>query len=109
MKMEANIEYRFPLFWKFGGAIFADAGNVWTLKDEGTPESHLSQLRADTFGDSIAANWGLGLRLDFDFLLIRLDWGIKVHDPAREQKWLHPRDWFSRNGYAIHFGVGYPF
>ena len=109
MKMEANLEYRFPLFWKFGGAIFADAGNVWTLKDEGTPESRLSQLRGDTFGDSIAANWGLGLRLDFDFLLIRLDWGIKVHDPAREQKWLHPREWFNRNGYSIHFGVGYPF
>ncbi len=109
VKMEMNIEYRFPLFWQFDGAIFADAGNIWTLKDEGTPESALSRLQWNTLGDSIAADWGLGLRLDFDFLLIRLDWGMKVHDPARQNSWLKPGEWFKSDGYALHFGVGLPF
>ena len=109
MILEANIEYRFPLFWKFSGAIFADAGNIWTLKNDGTKDSIEAQFKWNTFGDSIAANWGLGLRLDFDFLLLRLDWGIKVHDPARENKWLNPKDWFQPKGFALHFGVGYPF
>ena len=63
----------------------------------------------NTFGESIAANWGMGLRLNFGFLLLRLDMGIKIHDPARVEKWVSPDLWFKRDGYALHFGVGYPF
>lgn len=109
MKLEANIEYRFNLFWKVAGALFVDAGNIWMLKDDGTEAGQLSMLRWDTFGDSIAANWGVGLRLNFGFMLLRLDMGLKVHDPARELKWVGPDQWFKRDGYALHFGVGYPF
>ena len=109
MKLEANIEYRFNLFWKLAGALFVDAGNVWTLQDSAGSDSMLSRFRIDTFAESIAANWGLGIRLDLDFLLLRVDMGIKMHDPARMEKWVHPSDWFSRDGYALHFGVGYPF
>lgn len=109
MRMEANIEYRFSMFWKFAGAIFADAGNIWTLENRNTEQDKLSMLKWSTFGDSIAANWGLGLRLDFGFLLLRLDCGFKVHDPVRDYKWLGPREWFKRDGSALHFGVGYPF
>ena len=109
MKLEANIEYRFNMFWKVAGAVFVDAGNVWTLKDDGTQAGKESMLRWDTFGDSIAANWGVGLRLNFGFMLLRLDLGLKVHDPAREMKWVGPDQWFKRDGYALHFGVGYPF
>ena len=109
MKLEANIEYRFNMFWKVAGAVFADAGNIWTLKDDGTESGKASMLRWDTFGESIAANWGVGLRLNFGFLLLRVDMGIKVHDPARENKWVTPNQWFKRDGYALHFGVGYPF
>ena len=109
MKMEANVEYRFNMFWKIAGAVFIDAGNIWTLKDDGTESGQESMLRASTFGQSIAANWGVGLRLDFSFLILRLDLGLKVHDPAREVKWVGPDQWFKRDGYALHFGVGYPF
>lgn len=107
MKLEANIEYRFNMFWKVAGALFVDAGNIWTLRSNGEDDG--SVFRFDTFGESIAANWGLGLRLNFGFLLLRLDMGIKVHDPARDQKWVAPSQWFRREGYALHFGVGYPF
>lgn len=109
MKLEANIEYRFNMFWKVAGAVFVDAGNIWTLKDDGTENGRKSMLTGDTFGKSIAANWGVGLRLDFSFLILRLDLGLKVHDPAREQRWVGPDQWFKRDGYALHFGVGYPF
>ena len=109
MKLEANLEYRFDMFWKVAGALFVDAGNVWTLRSSGEGNSYESMFRWDTFGESIAANWGLGLRLDFGFLLLRLDTGVKIHDPASMQKWVTPDMWFKRDGYAIHFGVGYPF
>ena len=109
MKLEANIEYRFDIYWKFAGAIFIDAGNVWTLQGNDSEENRLSRFRWDTFGESIAANCGAGVRLDFGFLLLRLDLGLRVHDPARENKWVKPAQWFTRDGYAVHFGVGYPF
>ena len=109
MKLEANLEYRFSMFWKVAGALFVDAGNIWMLKDDGTETGMESVITARTFGDSIAANWGVGLRLDFNFLILRLDMGIKMHDPAREIKWVGPDQWFKKDGYALHFGVGYPF
>ena len=109
MKIEANIEYRFNMFWKVAGALFVDAGNVWTLRSSGEGNSYESMFRWDTFGESIAANWGAGLRLNFGFLLLRLDMGVKIHDPARIQKWVTPDQWLKRDGFAVHFGVGYPF
>ncbi len=109
MKIEANVEYRFDMFWKVAGAVFVDAGNVWTLNyDEADPDNP-AIFRWKTFGDSIAMNWGAGIRLDFGFLLLRIDMGMKIHDPAREQKWINPGKWLKRDNYAIHFGVGYPF
>ena len=109
MKLEANIEYRFKMFWKVAGAIFADAGNIWTLRSSGDVENDPSMFHWSTFGQSIAANWGAGIRLNFGFLLLRLDLGLKVHDPARTDRWVGPDEWFKKDGYALHFGVGYPF
>ncbi len=109
MKLEANIEYRFDMFWKLAGAVFVDAGNVWTLNYDDAEPDNPSIFKWDTFGESIAANWGVGLRLDFSFLILRLDMGMKIHDPAREQKWVNPGKWLKRDNYALHFGVGYPF
>lgn len=107
MKMEANIEYRFNMFWKLAGAAFVDVGNVWTLNDSTSGDD--SRFRWRTFGESLAANWGLGVRLNFGFLLLRIDVGFKVHDPSRTHKWVGPKDWLRNDGYAFHFGVGYPF
>ena len=107
MKLEANIEYRFKVVWKLAGAVFLDAGNVWTLRNDSTDNQ--SAFRWSTFGQSLAANWGAGVRLDLGFLLLRVDMGMKIHDPARVNKWVGPQGWFSKGGYAMHFGVGYPF
>ena len=100
LKFEFNAEYRFDLFWKLEGALFADAGNVWNAKDfDG------SAIK------SVVADWGFGVRANLDFILLRLDTGFKVHDPSADTgyRWIGPRGWFASDGFAIHFGVGYPF
>ena len=109
MKLEANVEYRFNIVWKLGGAVFVDAGNVWTIRDTGNRNNALSRISWQDFGKSIAMNWGAGVRLDLNFLLLRVDLGMKIHDPARAQSWVGPGEWLKRDGFAIHFGVGYPF
>ena len=106
IKFEANIEYRFSMFWKFKGAVFVDAGNVWALKGEEN-----ETLNKKTFPAGIAADWGVGLRLDLNFLLIRVDMGMRFHDPAVQNgsRWIAPQYWMKGHNKAFHFGVGYPF
>lgn len=106
LKLEANIEYRFGMFWKVEGAVFSDMGNVWTLRKEQEREQGL--FRLDDFYKSIALNWGLGARLNLDFVILRLDLGIILKDPLRNE-WSGPDRWFTKNGYSLQFGVGYPF
>ena len=109
MKLEANIEYRFNMFWKIAGAVFVDAGNIWTLKTDEAENIDESMFRLKGLGSSIAANWGVGARLNLGFLLLRIDMGMKIHDPSRTDKWVSPGKWLKRDNYALHFGVGYPF
>lgn len=112
MKLEANAEYRFNIFWKFAGAVFADVGNVWNLGEQtADANDEMAFFRWNTFGKSLAADWGYGLRADLGFLVLRVDMGLRVHDPARQegQRWLGPSLWWKKGNYAIHFGVGYPF
>ena len=107
LKLEAGMEYRFPLFWKVEPALFAEVGNVWrTRAEEGEEPFEFRNIPAQ-----LAADWGLGMRINLDLILVRLDVGFKVHDPCNtaDKHWLGPRDWFKRDGFAIHFGVGYPF
>ena len=105
MKLEGNIEYRYPLFWKLEGALFVDAGNVWTFKQD----DPTSKFSFDTLGESIAMDWGIGLRVNLNFIVLRLDMAKKLHDPATAKKWMGPKDWMERGSGAVHFGVGYPF
>ncbi len=100
MKFEANVEYRFPIVWKLEGAIFAEAGNVWYIAD----------LDKD-FLSTVAGDWGLGLRVNLNFIVARLDLGIKEYDPSKAAgtRWSTPRQWFTPSAMALHFGVGYPF
>lgn len=100
IKLEADMEYRFKMLWKLEGALFAEAGNVWQHED-------IDQLRPE----SLAADWGLGLRVNMDFILLRVDMGFKLHDPSRDagSRWLGPSKWLQDDGFAVHFGVGYPF
>ena len=98
-KLEADLEWRFKMIWKLEGALFGEVGNVWEMSYE-----------KPSFA-SLAADWGLGLRLNLDFILVRLDAGFKVREPSRQagSRWIGPGGWFAGDGYAIHFGVGYPF
>lgn len=112
MKMEANVEYRFGMFWKINGAVFLDCGNIWTIHDKTSGSSDRSGVfAANNFLKSLAADWGIGLRLDMNFILLRLDMGMILRDPSRPegQRWRGPKSWLTRDGYAVHFGVGYPF
>ena len=110
MKLEANVEYRFPMFWKLDGALFTDVGNIWTLQESGKDSNGSSKFNIHDFPASLAANWGLGLRLDLSFLILRIDLGIKLYDPSLEtDRWFAPDSWLRKNSYAVHFGVGYPF
>ena len=110
MRLEANLEYRFPLFWNFEGAIFFDAGNVWNIKNhnDGIKETREGLFELKNFYKHLAADWGAGLRLDLKFVLLRLDMGIKLYDPATDD-WKGPRSMFKKGNYAFQFGVGYPF
>ncbi|MBP5373679.1 MAG: BamA/TamA family outer membrane protein [Bacteroidales bacterium] len=107
-RLEANLEYRFPIIWKFEGALFADAGNIWDVSDMGVEGG---QITLSNLKESIALDWGLGLRLNMNFILLRLDAGIKLHDPAKAagSRWVTPDRWFRDNNISVHFGVGYPF
>ena len=104
-KMEANVEYRFPIVWKLEGALFVDAGNVWDLRrGPGTEGTNFSF-------DSIAADWGMGIRVNLDFILVRIDLGAKVYEPCRpvDERLIGPAEWLKGGNFALHFGVGYPF
>lgn len=110
LKLEANAEYRFPMFWKLAGAVFAEAGNVWNMKySMSGNDSNAGLIDGKTFWRSLAADWGAGIRLDLNFILLRVDMGMRLHDPVRESPWLSPKHWLRKGNYALHFGVGYPF
>lgn len=102
-----NAEYRAKLFWVFEGALFVDAGNIWTIRDYETQPGGV--FRFDKFYKQIALAYGVGLRMDFTYFLLRLDLGFKAHNPAANQEpWplIHPK--WSRDA-NFHFSVGYPF
>ena len=109
LKLDLNAEYRTSLFWKFEGAAFIDAGNIWTLRNyEDQPGG---QFKLSEFYKQIAAAYGLGLRLNFDYFILRFDMGMKAINPAyetQEEHWaiVHPK--LSRD-FAFHFAVGLPF
>lgn len=110
MRLEANMEYRYPLFWKVEGAAFIDLGNVWTLKKGTESDSEKARISQNTLWEGLAADWGLGIRLDLNFILLRLDFGFQMYDPSEGagDRWQGPKNWFSGKN-AFHFGVGYPF
>lgn len=133
MQLELNAEYRYPIAtigtMKVNGALFTDVGNIWGIrKDTTNPNSEFSISR---LGKDIAIGVGTGIRLDFNYFLIRVDFGIKLKDPARlsNNGWLDIGDFtwrnkeftiydatdanhrriISRNNYAVQLGIGLPF
>ena len=107
IKLEANVEYRFPIFGDLYGATFLDAGNIWLLrKDEGRPGG---EFTLKNFAKSIAVNTGLGIRYDLTFLVIRLDLGIALHVPYETGKSGYYNIPKFKDGLGLHFAIGYPF
>ena len=109
IKLDLNIELRSFLFWKVYGAAFIDAGNIWTIR--AYEEQPGGQFRFKDFYKQIAVAYGLGIRFNFDFFILRFDMGMKAINPAYNSNnehyaIFHPD--FSRD-FAFHFAVGLPF
>ncbi len=109
MKIEANLEYRFDVAWKLKAAFFIDVGNIWAINRYDDRPGALFQFA--NFYKELAIGTGVGARFDFDFILFRIDLGIKVRDPelAEGSRMI----WGSRKigigDYVWNFGIGYPF
>lgn len=107
IRLDLSLEYRAKLFWVIEGALFVDAGNIWTIRNYENQPGGL--FRFSQFYKQIAAAYGAGIRLDFTYFLLRLDLGLKAHNPAQGQEsWplIHPR--WHRDA-TFHFSIGYPF
>ena len=108
LKLDLSIEYRAYLFWKFNGALFIDAGNIWTIRNYADQPG--GAFRLNNFYRQIAVAYGLGLRMNLDFFIIRFDAGMKAINPAYHGRGHYPlfHPVFSRD-FAFHFAVGLPF
>ena len=107
IRFDLNLEYRAKLFWVVELGLFMDAGNIWTIKEYESQQGGV--FKWNKFYEQIAAAYGAGIRLDFKYFLVRVDMGMKAHNPASGQEhWplLHPK--FKRDS-EFHFSVGYPF
>ncbi len=109
MKLDASMEWRTHLFWKIDGAAFVDAGNIWTLREY--KEQPGGQFDVENFWKQIAVAYGLGIRLNFGYFILRLDGGMKAVNPAYESgpdryPAIHPN--LGRD-FQLHFAVGLPY
>jgi outer membrane protein assembly factor BamA len=109
MKLDMNVEYRTFLFWKLYAAVFVDAGNIWTLRNYADQPG--GEFLWNSFYKEIAVSYGLGLRFNFNYFILRFDVGMKAINPAYKTQnehyaIFHPD--FGRD-LAFHFAVGLPF
>ncbi len=116
MKIGANLEYRFNLFWKLEGALFFDFGNIWMLpkssKNLEEPEEELSKdviFNFNTFLSQMAIGTGVGIRLDLSFFLFRFDLGYKLRNPQGEWLPIYETNPGFFDYFTPHFTIGYPF
>ena len=107
MKLEVNAEIRFDIYKWLKAAVFVDAGNVWLLRKDAR---QLGDFNFKRFWSEFAVDAGAGLRLDFNFFVIRFDYGFPLRDPRRAVG----KRWQFANGQAFKTGqfqlaIGYPF
>ncbi len=114
VRLDANLEYRFHVIKFLELAAFFDAGNIWTIKDY--PEQPNGAFRWNEFYKQIAMAYGLGIRLDFSVLIFRVDFGVKLYDPARLTGERAGTQWRTvpnglgwKDDMTFHFAIGYPF
>ena len=108
MKLDFNMEYRAHLFWKLNGALFVDAGNIWTLRHYDDQPGGQFNLR--DFWKQLAVSYGFGVRLNFDYFILRFDFGMKAINPAYTGRDQYPiiQPKLNRD-LTFHFAVGLPF
>ncbi|MFB6320464.1 BamA/TamA family outer membrane protein [Saccharicrinis sp. FJH54] len=114
IKLETNLEYRFPIAGFFKGALFMDAGNIWLLRENAYKPGSL--FKPDNILSQLAVNTGLGLRLDASIIILRLDIGLPLRDPSLPagERWLTRSsnmsswNWY-RNNLVFNIALGYPF
>ncbi|MBR5030348.1 MAG: BamA/TamA family outer membrane protein [Muribaculaceae bacterium] len=107
IRLDLNLEYRCKLFWVIELGAFIDCGNVWTIREyENQPGG---VFKIDKFMEQLALSYGLGIRMNFTYFLMRFDMGMKAHNPASGQEhWPLFSPSFKRDA-EFHFSVGYPF
>lgn len=107
LKLDLNMEYRAKMFWLIEGALFIDAGNIWTINDYST-EQPGGQFKFDSFYKQIAMSYGAGIRADFSFFIFRFDMGVRLFDPVEtgSERW---RTAPKSDDFAFHIAIGYPF
>lgn len=110
LRLEVNAEYRFKLVWKLEGAVFVDAGNIWMLREDSLrPGANISK----DFLNQVAIGAGYGLRFNFDFFIIRFDFGYKIRSPFVDD--IRPKYWYTfkeirQQGIGnVQVAVNYPF
>jgi len=109
IKLEANLEYRFKLFWLIEGALFLDAGNIWAINYKDNREGAVFKI--DQFYKQIAIGTGTGMRFDFTYFLFRLDLGLKLRDPSLPEgaRFIPGNYPITSNDFNLSFAIGYPF
>ncbi len=106
MKIALSSEFRFNIYGDLKGALFADAGNIWNIKDNISDKKSTFDGLKDL--KDIALGSGFGLRYDFSFFVIRFDFGFKTYNPANETG----KKWFNEYNFkhsVLNFGINYPF
>jgi outer membrane protein assembly factor BamA len=105
---EANAEYRFPIYSFFTGALFTDIGNIWLINENETFPG--GTLKFNNFFSELAIDLGIGVRLDFNYFIFRVDMAQRFRDPAlpKADRWViaSQSDWFKP---VLNLGIGYPF
>ncbi len=115
IRLELNAEYRFDVFSFIEGAAFVDVGNVW-LSNDVSGEEQDAVFEFDDFYEELAVGTGIGLRLNFDVIILRLDAAVPIRKP-----WLPTKEAFDfktlnlidadnrKNNLQLHIAIGYPF
>lgn len=143
MILETSIEVRKKITSFLNWAAFIDAGNIWQIQSSPLlplQENVLTSQRGglfqlNSFIREIAVGAGLGLRIDFGYLVFRVDGAVQVLDPGQAansrfvldninflsafQKVKDPdsnegiklqnQKSFLRNKTRLNFGIGFPF
>lgn len=108
IKLEGNLEYRFPIYSVFKGAVFLDAGNIWLMNQN--EDKSGGKFRWDQFMDQLAVGTGAGLRIDASFFVLRFDFGLPLRELNEETNQFHwVFDDIDFKDIVLNIGIGYPF